>query len=110
MRRALAFSLYSTCRVAIMRARKSVIDKTPVHCQPILIITYSPLLGHKERVMGVERESFTPLILARLKMMLDTADCKGNKREPQKKKTSKGAENTRRRTKKKAVSRKYSLI
>ena len=93
-----------------MRARKSVIDRTPVHCQPMLISTCSPLLGHRERVMGVERETVTPLILVRLKMMLDTADCRGNKRKPQHIKTSKGVENTRRRTKKNAVSRKYSLI
>lgn len=93
-----------------MRARKSVMDRTPVHCQSMLISACSPLLDHRERVMGVERETATPLILARLKMMPDTADCRGNKREPQNKKTNKGDENTRRRTKKDAVSRKYSLI
>lgn len=93
-----------------MRARKSVMDRTPVHCQSMLISTCSPLLDHRERVMGVERETVTPLILARLKMMLDTADCRGNKREPQNKNINKGVENARRRTKKAAVSRRYSLM
>jgi len=75
----------------------------------MLISMCSPLLDHIERVMGVEKETLTPLILARLKMMLDTADCRGVKRKPQKKKTNKGVEKTKRWTKKAAVSRRYSL-
>lgn len=111
MIRTLIFFSKVMWRVAITRAKKRPMDRTPVHCHSTLNVTCSPLAHIMDSVVGVDRETGRPLILVSCNMKLETADRRGNKRSwPQKIKINVGKEKIKRRVKKSAVSRRCSLV